>query len=172
MPNGNQKNWTPTFLPGLTWVHGKHEFKFGWDMRRLRTFGHDLAGTNGAYVFSRNETADPAATATSGNSFASFLLGLPDSASAAATPVAQTDIRYQYYAFYAQDNFLLTPRLTLNLGLRYEVPINLTSPIMASVDLTLPNPVAGNYPGALIFPAGVLFLRHRGRRAVEKSDRG
>lgn len=150
--NGSQMNWTTQFLQGLTWVHGKHEFKFGWDMRRLRTFGHDLAGTNGAYVFSRNETADPAATATSGNSFASFLLGLPDSASAAATPVAQTDIRYQYYAFYAQDNLRLTPRLTLNLGLRYDVPINWTSPIMASVDLTLPNPGAGNYPGALIFP--------------------
>jgi hypothetical protein len=150
--NGTQLNWTNQFTQGLTWIHGKHELKVGWDMRRLRTFGHDLAGTNGTYVFARNETANPAALATSGNSFASFLLGLPDSASAAATPVAQSNINYQYYAFYFQDNWRVTPRLTLNLGLRYDVPINWNSPIMASVDLTLPNPAANNTAGALIFP--------------------
>ena len=65
--NGSQLNWTNQFTQGLTWIHGKHELKVGWDMRRLRTFGHDLAGTNGTYVFARNETANPAALATSGN---------------------------------------------------------------------------------------------------------
>ncbi|MEO7144568.1 MAG: TonB-dependent receptor, partial [Bryobacteraceae bacterium] len=150
--NGSQLNWTNEFTQGLTWVHGKHEFKMGWDMRHLRTFGHDLAGSNGTYVFARNETASPSALATSGNSFASFLLGLPDSAGQTATPVLDGNIRYQYYGFYFQDNWKVLPRLTLNLGLRYEIPINWTSPIMSSVDLTLPNPGANNYPGALIFP--------------------
>jgi len=150
--NGGQNNYTNQFDQGLTWVKGKHEFKFGWDMRRLRTLGHDLAGTNGNYTFLRNETANPAATGTTGNSFASFLLGLPDSASAAATPVQDGNIHYQYYGFYFNDNWKLTSKLTLNLGLRYDIPVNWYAPTMGSVSLTTPNPAANNFPGAYVFP--------------------
>src|SRR5215471_11642658 len=150
--NGGQNNYTHHVLQGLTWVKGKHEFKFGWEMRRLTTFGHDLAGTNGTYVFARAETANPAATGTTGNSFASFLLGLPDTANAAATPVQDANIHYEYYDFYFHDNWKVTPRLTLNLGLRYEIPINWYAPTMGTVSLTTPNPAANNYPGAYVFP--------------------
>jgi hypothetical protein len=149
--NGGQNNYTTQIDQGLTWVHGKHEFKMGWDLRRLETLAHDLAGTNGAYVFARNETANPAATGTSGNSFASYLLGLPDSVTAAATPVQNAEIRYQYYAGYFQDNWRVTNRLTLNLGLRYDLPVNWYAPTMGSVSLTYPNPGANNIPGAYIF---------------------
>ena len=150
--NGGQDNHTTEFTQGLTWVKGKHEFKMGWDMRRLATIGHDLASTNGTYIFARNETASPAATGTTGNSFASFLLGLPDSASAGALPVTFAVPHYQYYGFYFQDNWKVSSRLTLNLGLRYDVPINWNTPIMGSVSLTAPNPAANNYPGAYVFP--------------------
>lgn len=150
--NGGQNNYTTQVDQGLTWVHNKHEFKMGWDLRRLMTFSYDLAGTNGAYVFARTETANPAALATSGNSFASFLLGLPDSATATATPVQNANIRYQYYGFYFQDNWRVTPKLTINAGLRYEIPINWYAPTMGSVNLTEPNPGAGNLPGAYVFP--------------------
>ena len=34
-------------------LKGKHEIKFGWGYRRFETFGFDLAGTNGRYVFNR-----------------------------------------------------------------------------------------------------------------------
>ena len=149
--NGGQNNYTTQVDQGLTWVHNKHEFKMGWDLRRLETFAHDLAGTNGTYVFARNETANPAATGTSGNSFASFLLGLPDQANATATPVADLHARYQYYGFYFQDNWRVTPKLTLNLGLRYEIPVNWYAPTMGSVNLTEPNPGAGSLPGAYVF---------------------
>jgi hypothetical protein len=149
--NGGQNNYTTQFDQGLTWIKGKHELKMGWDMRRMKTYAHDLAGTNGTYVFARNETANPAATGTTGNSFASFLLGQPDSASAAATPVQDANIRYQYYGFYFQDNWKVTPKLTLNLGLRYDVPVNWYAPTMGSVSLTAPNPAANNFPGAYIF---------------------
>lgn len=149
--NGGQNNYTSEFSQGLTFLKGKHEFKTGWDMRRLETFGHDLATTNGAYVFARNETALPGATGTTGNSFASMLLGLPDSASAAATPVQDAVIRYQYYGFYFQDNWKVSSKLTLNLGMRYDVPVNWYAPTMGSVSLTAPNPGANNYPGAYIF---------------------
>jgi hypothetical protein len=150
--NGYQNNYTTQVDQGLTWVHRRHEFKMGWDMRRLETVGHDKAGTNGAYVFARAETASPSSLSATGNSFASFLLGLPDSATATALPVADANIHYQYYGFYFQDNWRITPRLTLNLGMRYEIPINWYASTMASVSLTAPNPAANNYPGALIFP--------------------
>ena len=101
--------------------------------------------------FARNETALPSATGTSGNSFASLLLGLPDQANAAATPVQDAEIRYQYYAFYFQDNWRITPKLTLNLGLRYDIPINWYAPTMGAIDLTAPNPGANNLPGAYMF---------------------
>ena len=149
--NGGQNNYTTQVDQGLTWIKGKHELKMGWDMRRMKTYAHDLAGTNGTYVFARNETANPAATGTTGNSFASFLLGMPDSASAAATPVQDANIRYQYYGFYFQDNWKLTPKLTLNLGMRYDIPVNWYAPTMGSVSLTAPNPAANNFPGAYVF---------------------
>ena len=150
--NGGQNNYTHQVDQGLTWIKGRHEFKMGWDMRRLQTLGHDLATTNGTYVFARNETANPAATGTSGNSFASFLLGQPDSASAAATPVQDGNIHYEYYGFYFQDNWKVNHKLTLNLGLRYDIPINWYAPTMGSVSLTTPNPAANNFPGAYVFP--------------------
>ena len=149
--NGGQNNYTHQADQGLTWIKGRHEIKVGWDMRRLQTYAHDLAGTNGTYVFARAETANPAATGTTGNSFASFLLGLPDSASAAATPVQDANIHYEYYGFYFHDNFKIKPKLTLNLGLRYDIPVNWYAPTMGSVSLTAPNPAANNFPGAYVF---------------------
>ncbi|MEO8659197.1 MAG: TonB-dependent receptor [Bryobacteraceae bacterium] len=149
--NGGQDNFTHQFDQGLTWIKGRHELKIGWDLRRMQTFAHDLATTNGTYIFARTQTANPAATGTTGNSFASLLLGLPDSASAAATPVQNANIHYEYYGFYFQDNFRLSPKLTLNLGLRYDVPVNWYAPTMGSVSLTSPNPAANNYPGAYVF---------------------
>jgi hypothetical protein len=149
--SGYQNNYTHQFGQGLTWVHGKHEIKTGWEVRRLYTVANDLAGTNGSYVFARAETANPAALATSGNSFASFLLGLPDSASATATPVPKTNVQYQYYSAYVLDNWRVTSKLTLNLGFRYDIPINWYQSTMSSVSLALQNSAAGNQPGALIF---------------------
>jgi hypothetical protein len=149
--NGGQNNYTHQADQTLTWIKGRHEFKIGWGMRRLQTLAHDLAGTNGTYVFARAETANPSATGTSGNSFASFLLGLPDSANAAATPVQDANIHYEYYDFFFHDNFKIKPRLTLNLGLRYDVPVNWYAPTMGSLSLTAPNPAANNFPGAYIF---------------------
>ena len=150
--NGLQNNYTTHVEQGLTWVKNKHEIKIGWVLRRQETFGHDLATTNGTYIFARNETANPAATGTSGNSFASFLLGLPDSATAAATPVQDVHIHYQYYGGYFHDNWKVTSKLSLQLGLRYEVPINWYAATMSSVSLIAPNPAANNYPGAYVFP--------------------
>jgi hypothetical protein len=96
----------------------------GWDFRRLRTFSDppDLAGTNGRYVFARSQTASPTAIATTGHAFASLLLGAVDQAAMTPLPVIPGEARYGYQAVYCQDNWKVTPRLTLTLGMRYEVP--------------------------------------------------
>ena len=47
--NGQQFNWTMSANQQLTWIHNKHEFKMGWDIRRPRTIGNDWARTNGTY---------------------------------------------------------------------------------------------------------------------------
>jgi hypothetical protein len=63
------------------------------------------------------------------------------------------NIRYGYHAFFAQDSWKVTPKLTLSYGLRYEVPIGWHEEDgnYSMVDLNLPNPGAGNRPGAMVF---------------------
>lgn len=151
--NGGQWNWTTHVSGQFNWVRGKHEFKMGGDVRRLRTIGNDWAGSNGFYYFNRAQTADPTRLTSTGHSFASFLLGAVDQASATATPVTAVQIRYGYHAGFIQDNWRLTSRLTLNYGIRYEIPIGWheINGNYSSFDATVPNPGANNLPGALIF---------------------
>ncbi len=151
--NGFQFNTTYHATQAMSWVRGNHEFKFGWDIRRLQTTAEDKAGTNGLFIFERAQTALPTDTGGTGHSFASFLLGMPDRAETAALPIPDIQIRYGYHAGYFQDNWRIAPRFTLNLGIRYEVPIgfHFSNFQFSSVDLTIPNPGAGNLPGALVF---------------------
>ena len=92
--NGGQNNYTHQADQGLTWIKGGTNSNSvgtcaACKLRaRPRQHQRDL-------LFARAETANPAATGTTGNSFASFLLGLPDSATAAATPVQDANIHYR-----------------------------------------------------------------------------
>ena len=151
--DGFQNNTTYQFNQAFTMVRGKHEFKFGYDIRRLQTTAEDAAGTNGLYRFARSQTALPTDRGNTGHSFASFLLGAPDSAETSALPIPDVQIRYRYYAGFFQDNWKVAPNLTLNLGMRYEVPIGFFYKNFqySSFDPTLTNPAVG-LPGAMIFP--------------------
>jgi hypothetical protein len=151
--NGGQLNWTNMGGQTLSIVHNKHEFKMGWDHRRMRTFGHDLASSNGTYLFNAAQTAIQSGSTTTGNSFASFLLGDVNQAASVALPVSFGGIRYQYTAGFFQDTWRVRPHLTVDLGFRYEVPIgwhfyngndSSFSPMVIDAD-------AGNLPGGLIF---------------------
>jgi len=154
--NGTQFNWTYHLSQGITYLTGKHEIKIGWDWRNLRTFSDplDLAGTNGQFFFNRAQTALPTALTTTGNAFASMLLGAADSANRSVVPESLIfGIRYGYTAGYFQDNWKVNSRLTLNLGMRYEVPIGWheKNGDYSHIDLTKPNPGAGGLPGTLVF---------------------
>jgi hypothetical protein len=152
--NGAQFNRQHWLSQGYTWIRGKHEFKFGFNWRRYETLGQDLAGTNGRYVFNRAQTALPTALTSTGHEFASMLLGAVDVASQVVPPVLFDTTMYYDTAAYFQDNWRITPKLSLNLGLRYEVPIGWHVPEgngYSHVDINVPNPGAAGRPGALVF---------------------
>ncbi len=153
--NGSQINITYHLNSAISVNRGRHEFKIGGDMRRLHTTSNplDLAGTNGRYQFARAQTALPTNLSGTGHAFASMLLGLPDQADRVATPVIVGNIRYGYQAGYFQDTWKVNTRLTVNLGMRYEVPIGWhdLDGNFATMNPRLANTAAGGLPGAIEF---------------------
>ena len=154
---GTQYNATQHFSSGVSWIRGRHEFKFGGDFRRTKTFGPviDQAGAQGQWEFARAQTADPLRTGATGNAFASFLLGTltRTAVNLSFPPEFNDSARYGYQGFYAQDNWKVTSKLTLNIGLRYDLPLARYSPlgVFTSFDPNVPNPRANNRLGALTY---------------------
>jgi len=122
---------SPTFLPSveiqntyvlsdnLTWVKGKHTFKFGTELRREEFTIFQPAESRGTEDFGTTLTDNPANPGTGGSGFASFLVGLADGG--AINNLHNVDYFRPIYSFYTQDDFRVTSKLTLNLGLRYEL---------------------------------------------------
>lgn len=121
---GYEARDTYSLQPNLSWIQGRHSLKFGAEGRLYNYNQIQPASASGSYNFGTNWTqADPLrADSRSGNSFASFLLGLPNSGSVSRN--IDTSYQNKYYAVFVQDDWKVTPRLTLNLGLRwdYETP--------------------------------------------------
>jgi Outer membrane receptor for ferrienterochelin and colicins len=115
---------TWSLQPNMSWTHGRHTVKAGAEFRRYNQNFLQPGAADGNYTFSKGWTqANPLqGDALSGNEFASFLLGLPNS----GTVDRNIDAAYRnnYYALFVQDDWKITPNLTLNLGLRwdYETP--------------------------------------------------
>jgi hypothetical protein len=101
----------------LSMVRGAHALKFGtllsWEFKNE----NNAAGTNGAFVFPGSSTA---AFRSTGDAFADFLLGRASTYSETNIDIT-SHLRYQMYEGFAQDDWSVTPNLTLNLGLRYSL---------------------------------------------------
>lgn len=110
--------------PNLSWTHGKHLLHFGGEMRRYNDNQLSAGLASGQYNFDKGWTqANPLqGDNTSGNAIASLLLGYPSGGN--VDTLVNPAFRANYYALFAQDDFKITRRLTLNLGLRwdYETP--------------------------------------------------
>jgi hypothetical protein len=152
--NNGSENTVFSFHDDLTWIKGKHTFKFGGMFQRNHYNGFGQQWDAGFSNFSFTGTGRPGDTNFStagGNSFASFLLGHVNNGQ--IHTVRFISQQWPYFAGFAQDDYRLSRRLTLNVGLRWET----TLPPVESKDRwsdfspTRPNPAADNIPGALVF---------------------
>ncbi len=130
------------------WIRGRNTFNIGWEMRRALQDDNECQQCAGNFNFSNNETADPNNLSATGNSFASFLLGTVDYAN--RTGSQEERLRNFDVSSYIQDDIKWNPRLTFNLGLRWDimVPFTAVNNIIVYFDSTIPNPLAGGLPGA------------------------
>jgi Carboxypeptidase regulatory-like domain len=112
---------THSWQGNITKVTTRHSLKIGADTRLILLNELEPVISQGQFFFDgRFTSGDPLrVTATSGHSIASFLLGLPNSGNIDIVP--PISISYRYFGGYIQDDFKVTSRLTLNLGVRYEV---------------------------------------------------
>jgi hypothetical protein len=144
----------------VTLVRGKHIWKFGADARVFRHDGYQLSGPGGVFNFTPGFTQGPDPTLgspASGNAFATFLLGTP--ASGNLTSIPSKDEQNYYLGFYGQDDWKVTPALTLNLGLRYDGDTCLTERrnALTFLDYNSPSPVQAPSLGRKI-TGGVGFV--------------
>ncbi len=114
-----EKQNTYVLTDNLTWVHGRHSAKFGVEIRHEEFTLFEPAAPRGTLTFGSDFTDNPASPTTGGEAFATFLLGVPDSGE--LTSLHTVDYHRPAYGFYAQDDLKATSRLTLNLGLRYDL---------------------------------------------------
>ncbi|HUO35074.1 MAG TPA: TonB-dependent receptor [Candidatus Acidoferrum sp.] len=114
-----EKQNSYVFNENLTWVHGRHSWKFGTEIRDEQFTLLEPAAARGTVSFGSDFTDNPASPTTGGDAVATYFLGIPDSGT--ITSVHNVDYHRQIYALYAQDDFRMTQRLTFNLGLRYEL---------------------------------------------------
>ena len=130
------------------WIHGNHTFNMGVEIRRTYQDDNECQQCAGSFNYSNNETANPAALGTTGNAFASFLLGYPDSADRIGS--AEEKLRNRDFSPYIQDQIKLSPKLTVNFGVRWDimVPFTAVGDKIVFFDSQIPNPGAGGLLGA------------------------
>ncbi len=119
----------PEIIPQNTWqlsdtisyTHGAHSLRFGFSAIQNRFGFFQLAAPSGGLSFSGTYTNNPASPSGTGIGFADFLLGLPVGSSKSAFPNGVPYERYGEYGTFVQDQWRATNRLTVNLGLRWDL---------------------------------------------------
>jgi hypothetical protein len=158
-PQQANKFWNDklTAVTNLTWVRNNHTYKFGGEFKQEVWSDANLTAAQGRLAFSEAQTGLPHLQSTTvgngsiGFRYASFLLGLVNTATVSAVKAVQW--RKQAWSFYGQDNWKISPKLTVNLGLRWDYggqghELHYRS---SQIDLNTPNPSAGGRPGAFIY---------------------
>jgi len=138
--------YTPSLRTSITQIAGRHSLTYGYEFRDYRDFGAQHAGETGYFNFTRSWTQGPAAStasATAGHGVATMLLGTVSSGTVADN--ASTASQSIYHALYLQDNWRVTRKLTLNLGLRYDYQTPVTerfNRMNRGFDEQTPSPIA------------------------------
>jgi hypothetical protein len=160
---------TISFSEVLSWIHGKHNLRFGGDYRRVhRNF---LAGSNAtgnfefSGLFTEGFTAvngQPQPIPGTGSPLADFLLGLPQSTTLNSS-LAKSYLRDNVFDGFAMDDWRLLSSLTLNYGVRYEFSAPYTekyghlgevatNPGAGFTSLTEVMPGTAGFPYSLVYP--------------------
>jgi len=139
--------------PTITQTFDQHTIKYGYDLRVLRENFSTDAYKGGQFFFDGTFTA-PASNSSStlrnvfGRDVAAFLLGIPTTGSGSNTSQIDNSINYSvqsvYHGMFFQDDWRVSRKLTLNLGLRYDIEQGLTeryNRILRGFDLGTPSPI-------------------------------
>jgi hypothetical protein len=113
----NENNYQ--YMDAFTYVHGRHSLKFGADVRRRLHGFFQTQNARGDMSFNELFTSD-LTTDTGGSALASFLMGYPISAYRDGQK-GSFGMRWTEFSAYLMDDFKITSKLTLNLGLRYDL---------------------------------------------------
>ena len=158
------------YQPSITLSHGRHTIRAGYDMRLLQFANPGSGASNNSLAFTNKFTqrftpaSGDAPGYSSGSGFAALLLGDP-AQSNSRSPSNSTGIKYSidpfysqhYFAFWGQDDWKITPKLTLNFGLRYDILQARTerhNKLNYAFDFTDPSPI--QVPG-LPLKGGIRF---------------
>ena len=107
----NSSTESHQFLDNVTYTRGRHTFKGGIDLRWITSLQVLATHANGSYTFDGQYTGD---------GYGDFLLGTPSRMLVQAIPNATGDYTRDSIAFYLLDEWKVTPKLSMNLGVRYE----------------------------------------------------
>ncbi len=152
--NGGRNTFRPldqnliTFGDTLTWIVGKHDFRMGGDVVRN-------AAVDGFALNRGNPRGSMTYGGTGTNPFTSFLLGLPPtSVRYVLQPRPAMDVHNWEHGYFFQDTWKATPKLTLSLGLRYELitPFIDENDLIANFDPNYVNPTTGQL-GRFVIPS-------------------
>jgi hypothetical protein len=175
---------SPTYLPSneiqntytvsdtLTYIDGNHTFKFGGEFRPEEFTIYQPADPRGSLSFGTQFTDNAGAPGTGGSGFATLLTGQPGGGN--INNLTNVDYLRHNFAFFAQDDWRVTPKFTINVGLRYEFFSPVYERFNAQANF---NPTTGQLDipkdtNVTLTPtlAGILPVNHNASNALVDSD--
>lgn len=155
--------YVASLQPSMTQITGNHTVRYGYDLRVLRenfSTGESTGYQGGRFFFDGTFTSIDLTTTTNSNTevnlnrnrnlygrdLAAFLFGIPSASGQSLIDTSSTNYSAQsvYHGFFVHDDWRVTPKLTLNLGLRYELELGITeryNRLLRGFDATTPSPI-------------------------------